>query len=99
MADALDYKTTAITVSAATTTLIVGRNTGRQYLAIQNTGVNPVSFGFVAESPAAAGAGISLDPASAAGGQGGSWEWVDTVPTNPIYAYSTTGTTVVVVEG
>jgi hypothetical protein len=43
--------------------------------------------------------GICLDPASAAGGQGGSYESRDNVPVDAIYGYSTGGTTVTIFDG
>lgn len=94
----INIKITHATLSAATVAEIVTRNTSRSYLMIQNTGgTNPASFGV--DNTVLAGTGVSLDPASAASGQGGSYEWVESVPTNPIYGYSTGGTTVIVIEG
>lgn len=98
MADNLNFITTTATLASSVAQLLVARNNARQYLAIQNTGVGAATFGFRV-APTAAGVGISLDPAVSAGGQGGSWEWVTTIPTNPVYGYSAAGTTVVVVEG
>jgi len=97
MADALNFITTVVTLSGNTATALVGRNINRQYLAIQNTGTGAVTITFQANP--VIGAGLSLDPASGAGGQGGSWEWSASVPTQPIYAISSAGTTVVVIEG
>lgn len=94
----VNIKVTHATLSAATVAEIVPRNVSRLYLMIQNTGgTNPASFGV--DNTVTAGTGVSLDPASAAGGQGGSYEWVETIPTNPVYGYSTLGTTVIVIEG
>lgn len=94
----INIKITAKTLAANTIAEIVPRNINRLYLMIQNTGgSNPASFGV--ENTVLAGTGVSLDPASAANGQGGSYEWVETVPTNPIYGFSTLGTTVIVIEG
>ena len=85
------------TLSAAVGATLLAANPRRCYLAIQVTGTNPASFGF--DSIPAAGGGISLDGASGAGGQGGSWEWVDAVPVDAVYGFSTAGTDVVVIEG
>ena len=97
MADALNFVTTVVTLSAGVATKLVSRNVSRQYLAVQNTNTGSATITFQA-SPVA-GAGLSLDPASAAGGQGGSWEWSVSVPTQPVYAISTAGTVLVVIEG
>jgi hypothetical protein len=94
----INVKVTATTLAAATVAEIIPRNITRQYLMIQNTGgTNPASFGF--DNTVLAGTGVSLDPASAVNGQGGSYEWVATVPTNPVFGFSTGGTTVIVIEG
>lgn len=54
---------------------------------------------FAFSSPVVAGAGITLDPASATAGQGGSYEFGVDVPTDAIFAISTAGTTWAVLEG
>jgi hypothetical protein len=66
---------------------------------IQNIGAsNPASI--TTDSTVNAAEGIGLDPASVAGGQGGSYErFGDDCPTNAFYAYSTLGTKIVVQEG
>lgn len=76
---------------------LVDVNTSRKYLLVQNTGTNPLTVR--EDSIPAAGAGLSLDGASLAGGQGGTWNPTDVVPTNALFGFSTAGSTVVVVEG
>jgi hypothetical protein len=49
--------------------------------------------------PSSATDGICLDPASATGGQGGSYEFRDNVPVDAIDGYSTGGTTVTIFDG
>lgn len=98
MADNLDFKQTTVTLASSVGALIVNRNPARQYLAIMNTNTGSATIHF-RTLPTSASGGIALDPASGAGGQGGSWEWKDPVPTNPVYAYSAVGTTIVVIEG
>jgi len=91
-------RTVAGTLAAATPALLLAANKGRKYLLVQNVGaVNPLTLGFGAAP--AAGAGIGLDPALSAGGQGGSYEQVDVVSTDAIYAISTGGTDYVAIEG
>lgn len=97
MADSLNFTTTVVTLSANTASILVPRNINRQYLAIQNVGTGAVTIAFAANPTV--GSGLGLDPASSLGGQGGTWEWSASVPTQPIYAISTLGTVVVVVEG
>ena len=97
MSDPLNFITTVLTLTGNAATKLVGRNINRSYLAVQNTGTGSVTITFQA-SPVI-GAGIALDPASASGGQGGSWEWKESVPTQPVYAISSAGTSIVVIEG
>ncbi len=86
------------TLQAGVVTPVLAGNSGRQYLLLQNTGTGSVTFGV--KTGLVAGLGfISLDPAGGAGGQGGSIEFKDAVPTNPIYAISTAGTTISASEG
>jgi hypothetical protein len=96
--DPLNFSTTSVTLASSVAQRVVLANTSRLYLAVQNTGTGAVSVGF-GSAPSAAGTGLSLDPASAAGGQGGSWEWTDPIPMNSIYLYSAAGTTAVVIQG
>jgi len=98
MPDPLNFKGTAVTLASSVAQLVVNQDAARSYLAVQNTGTGALSIGF-SSAPTAAGRGISLDPATAAGGQGGSWEWIDAVPMNSIYLYSAAGTTAIVVTG
>jgi hypothetical protein len=76
---------------------LVGQNFNRHFLVLQNTGTGAVTIGFGAAP--VAGLGISLDPASAATGQGGSYEFKKVIPSDAIWAISTAGSTVVAVEG
>jgi hypothetical protein len=87
------------TIAAATPLLIAPASAERAFLCVQNTGgTNPLVFK-TGSAPQSATDGICLDPASAVGGQGGSYEFRDRVPTDAIYGYSTGGTTVVVFDG
>ena len=84
-------------LAAATVVQLLPANPLREYLMLQVTNTNPASF-----SSDDMGGGISLDGASAAGGQGGAmiWDGFDgSVPIGPVYAVSAAGTTVVAVEG
>jgi hypothetical protein len=85
-----------VTLAPATAAKIASQSFDRVSLILQVTGA--ASFGFGAAP--AAGTGISLDGASAAGGQGGSYQINgDATPSDEIWAISTPGTTVTVVEG
>jgi hypothetical protein len=87
--------TTRATLAAGTPVQLVGPSE-RYLLTLQVTGIGAASFGFGAAP--AAGTGLSLDPASAAGGQGGIHDFADMIPSDSIWAISATGTTVVVLE-
>lgn len=90
-------KQTVVTVANAAT-LIVGRNDTRNYLCIQNVGANDINIGFE-PGTVTAGNGTTLSPGGL-GKQGGFFLWDgDFIPTNPIYAISAVGSTVVVLEG
>lgn len=89
---------TTKTLSAGVAASVIGPNPNRKYLFLQNTGTGSVTFGVATGLVAGAGF-ISLDPASAAAGQGGSAEYTSQIPNNPIYAISTAGTTITVSEG
>lgn len=92
----LRFVTTSDTLSAATPKQILPAKFNRQRLIVQNTGTGSLQFGF--GSSAAASAGISLDPASGALGQGGSYDFGEVVSTDSIWAVSTAGTTISIVE-
>lgn len=98
MPESLQFKVTAVTLASSVSQLVINQDPLRSYLAVQNTGTGSLSIGFSVTS-SAVGRGPSLDPASAAGGQGGIWEWSDAVPQNSIYLYSAAGTTAIVVSG
>jgi hypothetical protein len=87
------------TLAAATAAILVPASSQRTFLSIQNTGgTNPFVFK-IGSAPLSATDGICLDPASAVGGQGGSYEFSDKVPVDAIYGYSTAGTTVNISDG
>lgn len=97
----VNFTTTAKTLAAATSALVINQNSSRNYLLLQNTGLNPATFTF-GSGAAVAAAGLSLDPASAAGGQGGSIVFdsqFGNVPSDSVHAISTAGTTIVAIEG
>ena len=86
------------TLSAGVAAQIVPANAGRKFLLIQNTGVGgPATI--KEDSAPTAGGGMSLDAASGAGGQGGSWNPTEVVPTNAYWAISAAGTTIITMEG
>lgn len=93
----VSFQTFAVTLASSVARLVVNQDGNRSYLAIQNTGNSAMSAGF--GSAPGIGTGIGIDPASAPGGQGGTWEWTQVIPTNSIYLYSAAGTTAVVVVG
>jgi hypothetical protein len=88
----------AITLAPGVAQLLVPASVERAYLCLEMTGVNPATFKF-GSAPANATDGTSLDPASNAGGQGGSLCFQDRVPINAVYAISASGTTVAVTDG
>jgi hypothetical protein len=105
--------TSSASLSPGVAAQVVGANANRYELTIQNTGTHPATIGF--GSAPAAGGGLTLDGASAAGGQGGARVWSlpahiheddyyqhpdpgDAVPSQSIWAISTAGTTIVVIE-
>ncbi|WP_426418468.1 hypothetical protein [Bradyrhizobium genosp. A] len=96
--DPLNYFTKAVTLASSVAQLVSPISQYRSYLMVQNVGTGALSIGF-STSPKGPGLGLSLDPASATGRQGGSWEWADVVPQNSIYLYSAAGTAAVVIEG
>jgi hypothetical protein len=95
----MPVKTTIYTLGVGGSAKIANSNQGRRSLVIQNIGaVNPVSI--MTDANPGAAEGIGLDPASVAGGQGGSYErFGDDCPTNAFWAYSALGTKIVVQEG
>lgn len=100
MTTSIQLITQTKTLAAGVVTVVAMQNASRKYLFLQNTGNGgSVTFGTVPTITAGAGF-ISLDPAtSGAAGQGGSAEYTDKIPTNPIYAISTAGTTITMSEG
>jgi hypothetical protein len=92
----LNLVSTADTLVAATPKQIVPAKFNRRGLTVQNTGTGSMRFGF--GSAEAASAGLALDAASGALGQGGSYHFGDIVSTSAIWAVSAAGTTVSVLE-
>lgn len=90
-----DLNQTVATVTSAATE-IVKRNVQRNYLCVQNVGTNDLTIGFT--STITDGNGTVLSPGGI-GKQGGFFEWKEFIPTNPVYAISAAGTTIVVLEG
>lgn len=77
---------------------ILAAKTGRRYLAIVNVGLGRATLGFGAA--AAVGQGWPLEPAGELGGQGGGYiAEAGGVPNNALFAASTQGTTLIVLEG
>ena len=96
----LSLKTTPVTVVAlAEAVRVLEGNPTRTYLLLQNTGTGDATFGTSSSVVANVGF-VSLDPSgSGSGGQGGTQEFKNQIPTNEIWVYSTAGTTVTVTEG
>lgn len=95
----ISVKTTSVSLSAASPTLLVGANNDRKHLCIVVNGVNPCTIKF-GSPPASVTDGISLDGSSVVGGQGGSiWYGELDAPTDSVFAWSTSGTTVSVAQG
>jgi hypothetical protein len=95
----ISFTSNSFTLAPATAKLLLAQNLVRNGLMIQNCGVAPCTFKFQS-APASATDGFTLDPASAAAGQGGSLELHGTneTPIDSLWAYSTLGTTVTVHE-
>ena len=92
-------KTTSGTLAPATGALLAAAQGECSLLIIANNGVNPMVFKF-GSVPSSATDGIPLDPASAAGGQGGSLVLTeDAACADSVYGYSTLGTTFSVQQG
>jgi hypothetical protein len=102
----LTISSKSFTLQPATATLLIPLNPNRRLLVLSISGVNSAAFKFQFP-PASATDGITLDPASVSGGQGGSILFSDgeshttqgDTPVDAVYAYSTLGTTVNVEEG
>lgn len=91
---------TTVTLGAGADGLLVAdaNTTPRKHISVMNIGTGQVSLAF--GGAATAGQGISLDPASTDGGQGGGYSWeMMTIPSNAIHAISTAGSRVVVTVG
>lgn len=86
------------TLAPGVAQLLVPASAERTFLSVMVTGINPATFKFVS-APTSVTDGTSLDPASGAGGQGGSFCFGDKVPVDAVYAISANGTTVNVLDG
>lgn len=85
---------TVYTLAAATATQIAVTNRARGYLEVVNIGANPATLGFA--NTITAGQGVPLYA------NGGSYYFGDNpamAPAGEVWAISTAGTTLVVVEG
>lgn len=98
MPSRININSISVTLAAATPTLLAAKSAERAFLAVQVTGTNSATIKF-GSAPTSATDGFSLDPASAAGGQGGSFVFQDSVPIDAVYAISASGTTVAVLDG
>lgn len=88
---------TVVTLPAGVDTTL-GSSNSRRYLCLMNIGTGLVTLGF--DRAAVAGAGWAIEGASAAGHQGGSMCWENSiVAASGVHAISAAGTTVVVLEG
>ena len=85
-----------VALPAATSTLLTTSQGSRQTFKVVNIGTNPATMSF--DSAAVAGEGWPLAPADEAGGQGGGIDF-ENAPANSVYAISTLGTTLCVMEG
>jgi hypothetical protein len=90
---------TSTTLAANTPAQIAGQMLGNRLLIIANNGAGSLVWK-TKTAPASATDGVPLDPASSAGGQGGSIVLTgDVALSDAIYAWSTAGTTVTVLQG
>lgn len=85
-----------VVIPAATVTVVSSASDGRPGKKIINIGVNPATLG--STDAVTAGNGWPLAAADEAGGQGGGID-LDRAPGGAIYAISTLGTTLCVMEG
>jgi len=99
------FSTKSFTLAPATPKLLVALNPARKLLFLGVNGTSPCTFKF-GSAPQSATDGITLGAASVSGEQGGSvlfTEDSETIqsltPVDAVYAYSTNGTTLAVVEG
>lgn len=88
--------TKTFTLAAGVPQKLLTLNTNRRFLLIQNVGTAVCTV--KEDSPPVAGSGLGLDPPSVVGGQGGSWNPVEIVPVNELWAISASGTVLVVIE-
>jgi hypothetical protein len=99
------FKSKSFALAPATPTFLVALNPDRRLLLLAVNGTAPAVFKF-GSAPVSATDGITLDAASVSGGQGGSILFAEDTqalqtmtPIDAVYAYSTIGTTVIVLEG
>jgi hypothetical protein len=93
---ALTVTTLSFTLAAATPTLLLPLDTTRRSLLRATTGTAPAVWKF-GSAPTSATDGVVLDSTSAVGGR--LLATGDQCPVDPVYAYSTAGTTVTVEVG
>jgi hypothetical protein len=86
------------TLAADTTGEIVPYNADRKYLAVMVTGTNPATIA-LGTGTVTIGEGMSLNPPTAVGNQGGGFEMFGLVATNAFSGRSLAGTTLCVWEG
>ena len=99
MSRSLTVNTLSFTLAAATALKLLPLDPTRRLLLRENTGTAPATFKF-GSAPVSATDGVTLDPPTASGGQGGSILLTgDDVPVDALWAYSTAGTTVTVEVG
>jgi hypothetical protein len=92
------FNSQSFILTANTPKLLAPQNLARQGMLLEVNGSNPATFKFQT-TPASAIDGFTLDPASAAGGQGGSLELLGPdCPIDSIWAISAAGTTVTLHE-
>jgi hypothetical protein len=102
----LTAKSISFVLAPAAPTLLIAKNPVRRLLSLSVNGINPATFK-LQSAPASATDGLTLGAASISGEQGGSLLLSDgnspttggDTPVDAVYAYSTLGTTVSVIEG
>jgi hypothetical protein len=95
----ISIQETSTTLAANTPAQIAAAKPGCALLIICNTGTGSLAWK-CGSAPTSAADGTTLDPASSAGGQGGSIVLTGEMAiSDPIFAWSTAGTTVNVKQG
>src|SRR5260370_391693 len=89
--------TQSVVTLAGGTDTILGASTSRRYLCLMNIGTGLITLAF--DQAAVSGAGWAMEPAGAAGHQGGAMCWESaTVTASAVHAISAAGSTVGVLE-